>query len=35
MPEDRELKMILLVEYLSKSGIQNMPIALRSEARLG
>jgi hypothetical protein len=35
MPEDRGLKMILLLEYLSKSGLQHTPIALRSTARLG
>lgn len=33
--EDRDLKMILLMEYLFRSGIQQTSIPVRSKARLG
>ena len=34
-PADRDLKMILLMEYLCRSGIGQTSIPVRSEARLG
>jgi hypothetical protein len=33
--EDRDLKMILLLEYLCRSGIRQTSIPVRSAARLG
>ena len=33
--EDRDLKMILLLEYLCRSGIRQTSIPARTEARLG
>jgi hypothetical protein len=33
--DDRDLKMILLMEYLCRSGIRQTAIPVRSEARLG
>jgi len=33
--EDRDLKMILLMEYLGRSGIRHTPIQVASRVRLG